>query len=145
MDPPEFMLAPQSMTDVEYDSWGVFPMLSGFLRGWTIRSLTSLALCLPLLFRYILNLFFSSFFFLFVITSNVRNCNKGELLLVSPLILHIFLGQSMLMAWMALLKSVVPRNPNVMGYHFPLNTRVVSSFFPLSFLFLPNLSFSFSH
>ena len=39
-----------------------FPMLSGFLKGWTLRSSTSLASCLPLMFRYILNLFFFSFF-----------------------------------------------------------------------------------
>ena len=40
-------------------------------------------------------------------TSNVGNCNRGDLLPVSPLALRISLGQSMLMAWMALLGSVL--------------------------------------
>ena len=88
----------------------VFPMPNGFLRGWTMRSSTSLASCLLLLFTYMLNLLFFLFFFffsLFVMTPNVGNCNKGDLLLVTPLILHISLGQSMLIAWMALLRNVL--------------------------------------
>ena len=96
----------------------MFLMPSGFLRGWNMRSSTSLTTCLLLLFRYMLQLlyFFSFFFTLFVMTPNVRNFNRGELLLISPLILHISLGRSM-------------------GYPFPPNTQVVSSFFPLSSLF----------
>ena len=35
----------------------------------------------------------------------------------------------------------MPRNPNVMGYHFPLNTRAVSSSFPLFFFSSCCLSF----
>ena len=50
--------------------------------------------------------FLLSLFSLFVMTLNVRNCNRGDLLLVNPLILHISLGRSMLMAQMALLRSV---------------------------------------
>ena len=51
--------------------------------------------------------FFLFFFFsLFVMTSNVGNYNKRDLLLVSLLILHTFLGRSMLMAKMALLGSM---------------------------------------
>ena len=34
------------------------------------------------------------------------NCNMGDLSLASPSILHISLGWSMLMTWMALLGSV---------------------------------------
>ena len=99
-----------------------FPMPSSFLRGWTMRSSTLLASCLPLLFKYMLNLF--SFFFSWLL--NVGNCNRGDLLLVSPLILHTSLGWFMLMAQMALLRSTPC--PNVMGYPFPPNTWVVSSF-----------------
>ena len=96
----------------------MFPMPSDFLRGWTMRSSTSLPSCLLLLFRYMLQLlyFFFLFFTLFVMTPNVRNCNRGDLLLMSPLILHISLGWSV-------------------GYPFPPNTQKVSSFFPLSSLF----------
>ena len=60
--------------------------------------------------------FLLSIFSLFVMTLIVRNCNRGDLLLVNPLILHISLGRSM-------------------GYPFPPNTQAVSSFFPLSSLF----------
>ena len=101
LDPPEFMHAPHSMTDVEYNYGGVvFPMLSGFLRGWTIRSSTSLASYLFLLFRWMPKLlyFFSLFFSLCVMTPNVRNFNREDLLPMSPLILHIFLGRFILMA-----------------------------------------------
>ena len=38
-------------------------------------------------------------------------------------------------------ECVMPRNPNVMGYPFPPNTRVVSFSFPLFFLL--SLSFFF--
>ena len=44
-------------------------------------------------------------FSLLVMTTDTGNCNRGDLLLVSPLILHTSLGQSMLMARMALLES----------------------------------------
>ena len=56
-----------------------------------------------------LNLFFFSFFSfsLFVMTSNVGNCNRGDLLLVSPLILRTSFGRSMLVVLMALLRSVL--------------------------------------
>ena len=57
---------------------------------------------------YFFFFFFLFFFFsLFVMTSNVGNYNKRDLLLVSLLILHTFLGRSMLMAKMALLGSML--------------------------------------
>ena len=71
-----------------------------------MRSSTLLASCLPLLFKYMINLFFFCFFFVFVMTSNMGNCNRGDLLPVSPLILYTSLEWSMLMAQMALLRSV---------------------------------------
>ena len=40
----------------------LFPMPNGFLRGWTMRSSTLLTLCIPLPFRYMLNLYFFSLF-----------------------------------------------------------------------------------
>ena len=86
----------------------LFPMPNSSLRGWTTRSSTLLASCLLSLSRSMLKLlYFFSLFSLFVMTLNVRNCNKGVQLLVNPLILHISLGRSMLMAWMALLGSVL--------------------------------------
>ena len=42
----------------------------------------------------------------FVMTTNVENCNRGDLLPVSPLILYISLGEFIPMARMALLGSV---------------------------------------
>ena len=68
----------------------VFPILSGFLRGWTTRSSSSLASCLPLLLRYMFNLFFFSFF-LFALTCNVENCNRTDLLQVSKPIDPLYL------------------------------------------------------
>ena len=44
------------------------------------------------------------YFFFLVMTSNMGNCNRGDLLLVSPLILYTSLEWSMLMAQMALLR-----------------------------------------
>ena len=108
-------------------------MPGGFLRGWTMRSSTSPILCLPSLFRYMLNLlFFFSYFPLPYMSwlLMVENCNRRSLLPMSSLTFHISLGRSMLMALMALLESVpCPSNPNVMGYHFPPNTQAVSSSF----------------
>ena len=46
-------------------------------------------------------------FTLFVMTSNVENCNKRNLLPMSQLILHISLGRSILMALMALLRNML--------------------------------------
>ena len=39
----------------------------------------------------------------------------------------------------------MPRNPNVIGYRFPPNTRVVSSSFPLFLPFLSSLFFSITN
>ena len=61
------------------------------------------------LFFFLFSFFFFFLFFffsLFVMTSNMGNYNKRDLLLVSLLILHTFLGRSMLMAKMALLGSM---------------------------------------
>jgi len=131
-------------------------MLSDFLRGWTMRSSTSLALCLPLLFKYMLNLFFFSFFSfsLFVMTSNVGNCNRGDLLLVSPLILHTSFGLSMLVVLMALLKSVpcpiILMSWAILSFltlerwvFFPFVLSLFAKFLFLSqSLFLPSLNYS---
>ena len=74
-----------------------FPMPGGFLRGWTIRISTSLSSCLPLLLRYMFNLFF--FFSLPCLSwlLMVENCSRWSLLSVSPLTLHISFGWFMLM------------------------------------------------
>ena len=124
----------------------LFPMPNSSLRGWTTRSSTLLASCLLSLSRYMLKLlYFFSLFSLFVMTLNVRNCNRGDLLLVNPLILHISLGRSMLMAWMALLGSV--SCPAILMswaiLSLPTLERwVLSSLCPLS---LPNFSSCLSH
>ena len=113
-----------------------FPMPSGFLKGWTIRSSTSLTSCLPLLFKHMPNLFFFSFFSfsLFVMTSNVENYNKRDLLLVSPLTFHISFGRSILTALMALLRSM--SCPIIlMSWAIP----------PIVVIFLKFPSFYFSH
>ena len=47
-----------------------------------------------------------SFFSLFVMTTNVRNCNRGDLPSMSPLILHISIRRSTPMTQMALLGSM---------------------------------------
>ena len=110
-----------------------FPMLSSFLKGWTIKSSTLLTSCLTLLFRYMLNIFFLLFFFffsslsLFVMASNVGNCNRGDLLTVSRLILHTSLRPVYGSDGFAR-ERAMPCNPNVMGYPFPPNTQAVSSF-----------------
>ena len=67
------------------------------------------------------------FYFFFVITPDVGNYNKGDLLSVIYTYGPDGFAQD----------CVVPRNPNVMGYPFPPNTRAVSSSFPLFFLFFP--------
>ena len=76
--------------------------------------------------------------FFYVMTSNVGNCSRGDLLPVSPLILHMSLGRCMPIARMAR-ECAVPRNPNAIGYPFPPNTRAVSFSFLLFFLSLPFL------
>ena len=111
MNPPEFMLAPHSMTDAKYNLWGSgVSYAEQLLEGLEYEEYNITYLMPPSLFRYMLNLsfLFSLFFFsfLFFMTSNVGNCNRGDLLSVSPLILHISLGRFMLMVRMALLRSM---------------------------------------
>ena len=48
MDPLEFMLSSLSMIDAEYNSWGRgVSYAERLLEGWTMRSSTSFASCLP--------------------------------------------------------------------------------------------------
>ena len=108
LDPPEFMLAPHYMTNAEYNSCGSgVPYAEWLLEGLDYEefNITRLMPSLNVQVRA-QSLFHSFISFLFVITSNVGNCNKGDLLPVSPMILHISLGRSMLMALMALLGSM---------------------------------------
>ena len=106
MDPPEFMLAPHSMIDAEYNSWGSrVPYARRFLKGLDCEefNITRLmpSLTVQVYAQSLLLLFFS--FTLFVMTFNVENCNKRNLLSVSQLILHISFRRSM----MALLRNML--------------------------------------
>ena len=48
MDPLEFMLSSHSMIDAEYNLWGRgISFAEQLLDGWTMRSSTSFASCLP--------------------------------------------------------------------------------------------------
>lgn len=86
--------------------------------------------------------FLFSFTFLHMVIFNYDDYFKVRLvlLLVVLLPLPVYLGQSMLMAPMTLLRSVLGRNPNVMGYPFLEVTRVVSSLSFLSCLLLSCIS-----
>ena len=103
MDPPKFMLAPHSMTDAEYNSWGSgVSYTKRLLKGLDYEEFNITRLIHSLTIQeYAQSLFLLSLFFLslFVMASNVGNYNRGggDLLLVIPLILHTSLGQSMLM------------------------------------------------
>ena len=110
-----------------------------FLMDWTMRNSTSLASCHPLLFWYMLNLFFffSNSFTLFVMASKGGKLQQEEPAAGEPI-------DSPHLPWMVYAydldgfaqEHVVPRNPNVMGYPFPPNTQAVSSSFPLFFFLL---------
>ena len=109
MDPPEFMLAPHYMTNAEYNSCGSgVPYAEWLLEGLDYEefNITRLmhSLTIQVYAQSLLLLLFS--FSLFVMTSNVENCNRRDLLLVSPLTFHISLGRSILTALMALFKSM---------------------------------------
>ena len=109
MDPLEFMLTLHSMTNVEYNLWrsGV-PYTRRLLEGLDYEefNITRLmpSLTTQVYAQSLILLLFS--FSLFVMTSNMDICNRRSLLPISPLTLHISLGQSMLMALMDLLRSV---------------------------------------
>ena len=63
-DPPEFVLAPHSMTDVEYNLRGSgVSYAKRLLEGSDYEDSTSLASCFLLLFRYMLKILFFFFFF----------------------------------------------------------------------------------
>ena len=65
-DPPEFVLAPHSMTDAEYISRGSgVSYAKRLLEGLDYKDSTSLASCFLLLFKYMLKLLFFFFFFFF--------------------------------------------------------------------------------
>jgi len=106
-DPSEFILALHSMIDAAYNLWG-----SGISYAeWLLEGLEydefNITRLVPSLTTqvYAETLFLLLSFSLLVMTTDTGNCNRGDLLLVSPLILHTSLGQSMLMARMALLES----------------------------------------
>ena len=106
MDPLEFMLAPHFIADAKYNSWGSgVPYAKQLLKELDYKEFN----ITHLLHSFIVQVYAHSlsFFFFFVMTSNVGNCNRGDLLPVSPLALRISLGQSMLKALMALLESVL--------------------------------------
>ena len=127
-----------------------FPMLSSFLKGWTIKSSTLLTSCLPLLFRYMLNIFFLLFFFFFFLLFPYLSW---------LLMWEIVTGGTywrwadwsstppfdLFMARMALLGSV-PCPVILMSWailSLPTLRQWVLS--PLVLLFLPNFSICFSH
>jgi len=103
------MLAPHSMTNAEYNLWGNgVPYAVRLLEGLDYKefNITHLmpSLTVQVYAQFLLLLFLS--FTLFFMTSNVDNCNKRDLLMVSPMTLHISLGRFMFMALTALLGSV---------------------------------------
>ena len=102
-----------------------------------MRSSTLLASCLPLLFRYMLNLFFI-FYFLFFIFIFLFTC-------LSWLLMWEIVIRGTCYRWAHWSSTppldsiclwpdgfarecVVPHNPNVMGYPFLPNTQAMSSF-----------------
>ena len=109
MDPFEFMLAPHSLTNAEYNSWGSSVSYAKWLLEGLDYEEFNITRLMPSLNVQVhaQSLFHSFISFLFVITSNVGNCNKGDLLPVSQMILHISLGRFMPMARMALFRSVL--------------------------------------
>ena len=103
------MLVPHSIIDAEYNLWrsGV-SYAKRLLEGLYYKefNITCLMPSLTIqVYAQTLVLLLSLPFF-FIMTLNVGNCNRGHLLLVSPLILYISLGRSMLMARIALLGSM---------------------------------------
>ena len=87
MDPPEFMLAPYSMIDAEYNTWGsgisyVERLLEGldyeeFNLTCLMPSLTVLVYVQTMVLCFLLLSWL-------VMTTNMGNFNRGDLLLVSP-------------------------------------------------------------
>ena len=103
------MLVPHSIIDAECNLWrsGV-SYAKWLLEGLDYKELNITCLMPSLtiqVYAQTLVLLLSLPFF-FILTLNVGNCNRGHLLSVSPLILYISLGRSMLMAQIALLGSV---------------------------------------
>ena len=89
MDPFEFMLAPHSIVDAKYNSWGSgVPYAKQLLKELDYK-------------QFKITHLMHSF------TVQVYAQSLSFLLPVSPLTLHISLGQSMLKALMALLESVL--------------------------------------
>ena len=110
MDPLEFTIASHLMTDAKYHLWGSgVPYAGQLLEGLDYKEFNITRFIPSLTAHVYLNLFlFSSFSFtLFVMPSNVENCNRRSLLPMSSLTLRTFLGWSMLMARMALLGSTL--------------------------------------
>ena len=108
-DPLEFMFALHSMTNAEYNSWrSGISYTERFVEGLDYEEF-NLTRLMPF---FTVQVYVQTFVLLlsllswFVRTTNAGNCNRGDLLQVSPLILHISFGWSMPMVRMALLGSV---------------------------------------
>ena len=144
------MLAPHSMIGAEYNSWrSGASYAEQLLEGLDYEEFNITCLMPSLTIQvYVQSLFFC-FFFVFVMTSNMGNCNRGDLLPVSPLILYTSLEWSMLMAQMDLLRSVSCLIILMLWAILSLLTlerwRLFIYLFILSSLFLPNFSFCFNH
>ena len=131
------MLAPHSMTDAKYNSWGSgTSYVEWLLEGLDYDEFNITHLIPSLTIQvYAQTLVLLLFFSLLVMITNVGNFNKGDLYQWA----HWSSTHAYSLDGFAR-EHVVPRNPNVMGYPFPPNTRAVSPFF---FFFLSSLPFIF--
>ena len=127
MDPPKFMLAPHSMNDAEYNSWGsTVSYAKWLLEGLDYEEFNITHLMHSLTIQvYAQSLFLLSFFFLFpylswllmweIVTGGPtagEPINPPHL----PWMVYAYASDGFTQ------EHVVPRNPNVMGYPFPPNT-----------------------
>ena len=78
-DPPEFMLAPHFMTDVEYNSWGSgVSYAKQLLERLDYEKFNITCLMLSLIVQvYAQTLVLILSLFFFVMIPNVGNCNRG--------------------------------------------------------------------
>ena len=110
MDPLEFMLAPRSMTDAEYNSWrSSIPYAEWLLDGLDYEEFSITRLIPSLTVQVYAQSLLLLFLVLYLVCHGFqwwKTYSRRSLLLVSQLILHIFLGWSMLRALMALLESM---------------------------------------
>ena len=110
MDPLEFMLAPCSMTDAEYNSWrNSISYAEWLLDGLDYKEFSITCLIPSLIVQVYAQFFLLLFLFLYLVCHGFqwwKTCSKRSLLPESQLILHISLGRSMLMTLMALLETM---------------------------------------